>query len=177
MKRTISILLALIFASVIHAQPFQKGTSALNLGVGFGSTLGGLGTGRPAISLSYEKGMWDAGKGIISLGAYAGNTGYSYKDAGYSQKWNYNVVGLRSAYHYNGFNNVPKLDPYAGLMLGYNFVTYSVSGDYQGANNYGSGLGYAFFVGGRWFFTDKIAAFAELGYGVSALNAGVALKF
>ena len=62
-------------------------------------------------------------------------------------------------------------------MLGYNIVSYSATGDYTGPNTYGSGLGFSLFLGSRWFFSDNLAAFAELGYGVSILNAGIALKF
>ena len=62
-------------------------------------------------------------------------------------------------------------------MLGYNIASYSVSGGYTGTNNHGSGLGYSFLLGARWFFTNNLAAFAELGYGVSVINAGISFKF
>ncbi len=175
------IFLAIVAAMAItplSAQQFQKGTSAVNLGIGIGTTFGGVGTGRPAVMLSYDHGMWDAGDtGIISIGGYVGNTGYSYKDGTYSYKWNYWLVGARGAYHYHGFKNIPQLDPYAGLMLGYNLVTYSHSSEYTGPGSYGSGIGFSFFLGGRWFFSDNFAAFAELGYGIAVLNAGVSFKF
>ena len=178
MKKVLFItVLAMLLSSPTFAQQFQKGTSAINLGIGFGSALGGLGTGRPAISGSFEYGMWEAGPGVISLGGYIGNTGYRYSSEGYTQKWNYTVVGARSAYHLHAFETVPQLDPYAGLMIGYNIASYSVTGGYEGPNTYGSGLGYSLFLGARWFFTNNIAVFVELGYGVSAINAGVSFKF
>lgn len=31
-------------------------------------------------------------------------------------------------------------------------------------------------VGGRWFFSDTIGVFAELGHGISTLNVGIAVK-
>jgi hypothetical protein len=87
------------------------------------------------------------------------------------------VVGARGAYHYNGFENVPDLDVYGGVMLGYNIVKYSSNGnDEYLANSYGSGIGFSGFLGGRWFFSDNIGAYAELGYGVSTLNVGVTFK-
>lgn len=178
MKKIILITaVTLLINSPIFAQQFQLGTSAVNLGIGFGTALGGMGTGRPAISASFEHGLWEAGPGVISLGGYVGNTGYNYSSEGYTQKWNYTVVGARGAYHFHGLETVPQLDPYAGLMLGYNIASYSVSGGYTGPNNYGSGLGYSFFLGARWFFTNNLAAFAELGYGVSVINAGISFKF
>lgn len=178
MKTIILILSAVFIAAVSQAQPFQQGTTAINAGVGIGTALGGLGNARPAISLSLDHGSWSVGgPGVVSLGGYVGNTGYKYTSAGYTAKWNYFVVGARGAYHYNGFESVPNLDVYGGVMLGYNIVKYSSDGtDQSFANSYGSGLGFSGFLGGRWFFSDNIGAFAELGYGVSTLNAGVTFK-
>lgn len=178
MKKVLFIALVAAMAVMpLSAQQFQKGTGAVNLGVGVGTVLGGLGTGRPAVTLAYDHGMWDIeNAGVISIGGYFGNAGYSYKSDGYSQKWNYWLVGARGAYHHF-FKSVPQLDPYVGLMLGYNIVTYSSSGDYTGPNSYGSGIGYSIFIGSRWFFNDNFAAFAELGYGIAVLNAGVSFKF
>lgn len=171
--------LTAFIATPTLAQPFQKGTTNANVGIGLGTALGGLGKARPAISISVDHGFWDmGGPGVISLGGYVGNTGYKYGGAGYTAKWNYIIIGARGAYHYNGFTDVPKLDVYGGAMLGYNIVSYKTEGggdDFK--NNYGSGLGLSGFVGGRWFFTDNIGAYAELGYGVSVLALGVTFKF
>lgn len=176
MKTVFFTLCLAILNSLVSAQPFQKGTNIINAGIGFGSNLGGLGDARPAISASFEHGQWDiGGPGVISLGAYVGNTGYSYKSTGYTQKWNYTIVGARSAYHYNGFTKAPKLDVYGGLMLSYNIMNYKAD-NYDGPNSYGSGLGFSAYLGGRWFFSDKFGLYAELGHGVSTLNAGIALK-
>lgn len=180
MKRTIFILLAIAIASAVHAQPFQNGTTAANVGIGIGTGLGGLGTARPAISVSLDHGLWKVGgPGVISLGGYVGNTGYKYTSAGYTSKWNYIIIGARGAYHYNGFEDLPNLDLYGGAMLGYNIVKYSHDGDDAGLynNNYGSGIGLSGFLGSRWLFNERIGAFAELGYGVSVLNVGATFKF
>ncbi len=179
MKKAIFTLLAVVIAFAAQAQQFQKGTTTANLGIGLGTALGGLGKARPAISVSVDHGMWDiGGPGVISLGGYIGNTGYKYTSGSYTYKWNYTIVGVRGAYHYNGFTSVPKLDVYGGAMLGYNIAKYSSDGDDASyADSYGSGLGFTGFLGGRWFFSDRFGAYAELGYGVSVLNAGVTFKF
>lgn len=179
MKKSIIISIAIFIAAAAQAQPFQKGTTAANLGIGLGTALGGLGKARPALSASFDKGMWDiGGPGVISLGGYIGNTGYKYSSLGYNAKWNYTIVGVRGAYHYNGFTNVPALDVYGGAMLGYNIVNFS-SDQEEGyfGKSYGSGLEFTGFIGGRWFFADRVGAYAELGYGVSVLNIGVTYKF
>ena len=179
--RAISSVLILVASIVVsaQAQPFQKGTTAANVGIGLGTALGGLGSARPAISISVDHGFWDiGGPGVITLGGYLGNTGYKYDALGYTAKWNYLIIGARGAYHYNGFTDLPNLDVYGGAMLGYNIVSYkSEGGGTDLSNNYGSGLGLSGFVGGRWFFTDHIGAYAELGYGVSVLALGVTCKF
>lgn len=171
--------MGVLITTFSYAQQFQKGTTVVNAGIGLGTALGGLGKARPAISLSLDRGVWPVGgPGVISLGGYLGNTGYKYSSGGYTAKWNYFIVGARGAYHYNGFSSVPKLDLYGGAMLGYNIVNYSSDGnDVDISNSYGSGIGFSGFLGGRWFFTERIGAYAELGYGVSVLNAGLAIKF
>jgi len=179
MKKLIFIILTIVIATVVQAQQFQKGTTTANVGIGLGTALGGLGKARPAISASLDHGMWDiGGPGVISLGGYVGNTGYKYTSGSYTSKWNYFVVGARGAYHYNGFTSVPKLDVYGGAMLGYNIVKYSSdSEDIEMANSYGNGIGLSGFLGSRWFFSNSMGAYAELGYGVSVLNVGLTFKF
>ncbi|PPL00893.1 hypothetical protein [Parapedobacter indicus] len=174
-----AIAIVAFVATVAQAQPFQKGTTAGNVGIGLGTALGGLGKARPAISVSVDHGLWDiGGPGVISLGGYIGNTGYKYTDLGYTAKWNYIIVGARGAYHYNGFTELPNLDVYGGAMLGYNIVKYKTEGGGADlSNNYGSGVGLSGFLGGRWLFTENLGAYAELGYGVSVLAVGLTFKF
>jgi hypothetical protein len=172
----------------VHAQEFVKGTNIVSAGIGLGSSILSYSAASqtPALSLQYERGVWDiGGPGVISLGGYIGYKGYSYSGkAGaysYDQKWHYTVVGIRSAYHYNGFN-VDKLDVYGGAMLSYNHLSYTYSdnggaGGVSGSGSYGSAVGLSLYVGGRYFFTDNIAALIELGYGVAYLNVGIAIKF
>jgi hypothetical protein len=118
--------------------------------------------------------------GVNSLGGYVGYKGYSYSATDYSEKWHYTVLGVRSAYHYNGLN-VEKLDLYGGVMLSYNILSYSYSDiggyNFSGSGSYGSTVGFSLYVGARVFFTDNLAVLAELGYGVAYLNVGIAAKF
>lgn len=179
MRKVIFTLVFAFFAVSSQAQVFQKGTNMVNVGIGFGTTLGGSGNARPAISASFEHGQWEVGgPGVISWGGYVGNTGFSYGSGGYKMKWNYTIVGARAAYHYNGFEDAPNLDVYGGAMLSYNILSFSdSSGILSGANSYGSNLGFTGFLGGRYMFSDKLGAFAELGYGISTVNVGLTIKF
>ncbi len=89
--------------------------------------------------------------------------------------WNYTsiVFGPRGNLHYQF---VDKLDTYTGLMLGYNLLSSKFTGTGSG---YGSasegGFTYAWFMGGRYFFSEKVAAMLELGYGVIYINVGISL--
>jgi hypothetical protein len=165
----------------------SKGEKVINLGIGIGSYYGGTGykSGLPPISVSYEQGIIDGlldGKASIGVGGYmalstnkwessyptpTGNVTYGYK-------YSYFVLGARGAFHYQ---LIDKLDTYAGLMLGYNIVGSKYYGYDLGAFTPSatgtSGLGYSGFIGARYQLTEKITAFAELGYGVSPLQLGV----
>lgn len=178
LKNVLYAMILLFSSMLVHGQQFQKGTLAANAGVGFGTNLGGYGDVRPAISVSADYGIWEiGGPGVISLGGYIGNTGYKYDDSGYSYKWNYNVVGVRGAYHYNGLPSSSPLDLYGGVMLGYRIVSFKsdFDEDYY-SNAYGSGMGLSGFIGSRYFFSENFGLFAELGYGVSYLTVGATMK-
>lgn len=159
---------------------FIKGSNALNLGIGFGMGYGyGLGRNMsqtPALSVSYLRGVAEAGPGTISVGGMVGYKGISWKDGsgGASATWRNVYVGARGAYHY-GFHN-PRLDTYAGLGLGLRVVSYSSSYDTVGGAS-GSQAELSGFVGARYFFSDKIGAFSELGYDMSYFKVGLSARF
>src|SRR6185369_6496127 len=120
--------------SKTFGQEFKNGDNVLSLGLGIGSSLGSAGftSQSPGISLQYEHGQWDAGgPGTISIGGFLGFKSYRYEARYYpyyySQKYNYTIIGIRSAYHFNMIN-VDHLDVYAGLMLSYNILSYTYDG-------------------------------------------------
>jgi outer membrane protein W len=133
-----------------------------------------LKSGIPPIGLSFEYGFTEK----ISAGAYLGYSSASQElGLGTTAKWNYTytIVGARGSYH---FLNSDKLDPYVGAMLGYNIasVTYDGPGTAPTIAS-ASALIIGAHLGARYYFTDKIGAFAELGYGIAYLQLGVAVKF
>ena len=165
-------------------EPFGVNTNALNLGIGLGNRygygtafFGGSSSISPAISLSYERGFMQLGPGVLGLGAFVGYQGASY-DLGGGDKWKYTdlIVTLRGAFHYPV---TPQFDAYGGLGLGVRHAGSSFEGNgYSGissssTNEFASGL----FVGGRYFFTSSIGAFAELGYDQTFLKIGLSAKF
>lgn len=159
---------------------FRQGDKIVNIGIGFGSALyaGSHYTNKtPPISGSFEMGIKDNlfdEKSSLGVGGYLGYTGAKWGEVGYSMKFSSIILGARGAVHYQ---LVDKLDTYTGLMLGYNIVSSTVSGNnWIGGTVANSGITASWFVGGRYYFSDKIAGLVELGYGVAFLNLGVAIK-
>ncbi|WP_026951404.1 hypothetical protein [Algoriphagus mannitolivorans] len=186
MKATLLFSLFCFFAVTTFAQTFAKEDKVISLGVGIGSSLGSFNYSSqiPALSLVYEQGIATVGEtGVISLGGYIGYKSFGYKTSsnGFNSesKWNYTILGARGAFHFSQIQN-EKLDLYAGVLLSYNLLSYSYednSGFNTGANgSYGNSTGLTLFGGARYFFTDKLAGFAELGYGISYLNVGLSVK-
>ncbi|MBW7845504.1 MAG: porin family protein [Bacteroidia bacterium] len=175
----VSLLAAGTFGA--SAQSYEQGSSQLNIGLGLGSTLSGAGfsTTIPPIGISYEYGL----KEKISVGGYLGYAGSSntvtYPSGDWKWNYNYIIIGARGSYH---FATSDKLDPYAGVLLGYNAASTSVTkpAGYTGPDITAAsagGLVYGFHLGARYYFTDKIGAFGEIGYGIAWLNLGLTMKF
>ena len=171
----------------IHAKnPFSKGDRIVNVGIGIGSYYGGSGytSSIPPLSVSYEQGIIDGlldGKASVGVGGYMAYTANKWEtsisNSTYGYKYSYLIIGARGTFHHQF---VDKLDTYTGLMLGYNVVNSKFFGDDPGSHPSGptgvTGLGYSAFIGARYHFSDKLAAFAEIGYGISALELGISIK-
>jgi hypothetical protein len=182
------MVISFFSAARVHAQAFEAGTNVVSAGIGLGSALANgytYGTQSPGFSVSYDRGIWEAGPGVISLGGYIGFKTFKddYADAGYvvSEKWTYSIFGVRGAYHFTGLN-IQNLDLYAGVMIAYDNLNYSYSNN-QGTSyntnvgSYNSGLGISVFAGARYYFAGNLGAFGELGYGVDILGIGLSYKF
>jgi hypothetical protein len=180
---------------------FGAGTKVINLGVGF------LGAGyyrynrghgysyrsSPAFSLSYEQGLPSKlGPGYLGLGAYLGYKTASYRYDNYyykgdkyfySHRWTYIFIAARAAYHPEPLI-FQKGEVYFGGVLGVRIQTYNYENnspdpdkDYYRASGGTVYPGYSLFVGGRYYFTNSVGAFAEIGYGISYLTLGLSFKF
>jgi len=152
--------------------PFSEGTNALNVGVGFGASYAYLNSASatPAISVSFEHGFKQLGPGVLGFGVLAGYQSVSAD--GFYSSTDIAVV-LRGAYHYPVTD---AFDAYGGVGLGYRRISFDSENSMIPFANVGSVFS-AGFIGGRYFFTDNIGAFAELGYDQTYLKAGLSLKF
>ncbi|MEN8227754.1 MAG: hypothetical protein ABFS38_06325 [Bacteroidota bacterium] len=188
MKKLFAFALVAVFSiPLLQAQEsmFDVGDGVVNLGLGIGNTLylGGYGysTGVPPISISYEQGILDdiLEKGVIGVGGYIGYTSYKFRDTWLGSDWGWNIsntiIGALGTFHYPLLD---KLDTYAGITLGYNINTWREYGDIPGGSysSSSSGLAASGFIGGRYYFNEKFAAFAQVGYGIAYLTFGVSIK-
>jgi len=184
MKKLLLLLVVACFTltQLVAQEPtFVKGDKVLNVGIGFGTTLysGSYYKSQiPPISASLEFGVADniLEKGVIGVGPYVGYSSYKYEYAGWGWKYSNIIIGARGNFHYPLVN---KLDTYTGLLLGYNVSSSKEFGTSTGYDYHASsgGVVWAWFIGGRYYFSDNFAAMLELGYGVAYLNLGIALKF
>ncbi len=184
MKKIILLFVVVVFSMTqLSAQKstFGLGDKVLNLGIGFGSGLysgPGNTSSIPPLSASFEVGVKDnvIEKGSIGVGGFVGYTAYKWENMSWGYKYTNLIIGARGAFHYP---LLEQLDTYTGLTLGYNFVSakeFGAAGTFP-YNKSGSGLSFAWFVGGRYYFNEKFGAMAELGVGITYLNLGVSMKF
>jgi hypothetical protein len=189
-KKFLSIILStslicILTISNLQAQSYEIGSNVINAGLGLGYSINyGFGNSTPVISGSFEHGLIEAGPGTVGIGgiiSYQGNR-YSYSDGfgTYKRKWSTTFIAVRGTYHPDALVG-DNYDVYGALQLGlYNYgYNYSATGIYTAANyNSGlnSGLGLGLVAGGRYYFTDNIGGFAEIGYDISYLKIGLSIK-
>jgi len=158
-----------------------EGDQLAGVSLGFGGYYSGSyysGVSRsPFIALYYEncfkQNLFDENSSL-GLGGMLGHASVRYSHPTDGYKANSFILGFRGILHY-AF--VSKLDTYGGLMLGYNFASWKWEDHKNSSKAYSDGgLDFSLFVGARWYFTDTIAAFAELGIAVP-INLGVSMKF
>jgi hypothetical protein len=199
-----AFMLAFVMANAQSTSdvPFAKGNNMINATIGFGSPIySGIGyTSRtPPISVSFEHIIKDGlinGKAGIGVGGYIGYTGakwettyqdyyfngstWLWRDVTYGWKYTNFIIGPRGIFHYNF---AKKFDTYTGILIGYDVVSSKETGDWNLLNGVSTtkakagGIIWAWFIGGRYYFTDKFAGLAELGYGIAYFNLGVSFKF
>lgn len=187
--KKLMILTALVVLTGVSgfAQSFEKGASAINLGMGFGNT--GYTESHyygffPSVSVSYEYGivrvpMGSQVNGVVSIGGYTGWSMANYDKNWEDNYYHYNtfIVAVRANYHFI-FHN--QFDPYAGVWLGAKIN----GGGWKGNGNHPddwepakSSPAAGAYVGVRWFINNHVGVYSELGYLISVFNVGVTFKF
>lgn len=184
MKKIIVIIFCLVTLLLSkdfeYSPAFKPGDKIIQGGLGFGM-VGVYGdVVIPPLSLSIDipkeiEGLPLSFGGIIGIAKSEYDYGWFTDD--YTWTYTYFLIGGRGAFHHK-FDS-EKLDTYAGLMLGYNIVSFDEPSGWSSAYGYDGGdsyLTYGFYVGGRYFFNEKFAAYGELGYGFGYINVGISYK-
>jgi hypothetical protein len=181
--KSIALMVMLLLGVLLtDAQMVAKGDKIVNFGVGLGSTLysGSYYKGSvPPVSVSGEYVIKDDlldGKLGLGVGGYLGYSAYKWEYMGWGWKYSNIIIGPRGYAHYSF---IDKLDTYTGLTLGLNIASTKEFGNaVPGWDDHSSsgGIVWSWFVGGRYYFSDNLAAMAELGYGITYLNIGIAIK-
>lgn len=190
MKRVTMLLITLIiFSSVTFAQDdgdgaFPKGSLAINLGVGLGNIYWGTGYGTnlpvsPTLSVDYAL-TKRIGIGNIGIGGLVSYSSTKYSSDIGSYSFSGILIGVRGTYHF--ILKSTKLDPYAGVLLGY-IITSShypngvITGYGYGPGGKAGAVQPGIFAGAHYFFVPHFGVFAELGYnGFSIFTLGITLK-
>ena len=180
MKRLLSagvlfFLATALMVSVSSAQS-KKGESIATLGLGLGYP--GLygSSSMPPLFLSFDHAI----ESDISVGGILSYSSSSYSFA--VDKWSYTYIfiGARGGYHFaDRIKDLKNVDLYGGITLGYNIVNSSFSGPNASLFNYSVGASYfqfGIYAGGRYFFSPKWAATAELGYDIGYFKVGISYK-
>jgi len=177
-KRFFVLSFFAIFSTSICAQNwassegscFQKGDINVSAGLGIG-WFGFFAVG--------EYGINDA----ISVSVGTGYNGYGFSDY---LRYNYIPIVARGAFHpfnlkvlSNKIKIRNKLDPYAGLALGYHIGWASDLKDnpYDDATPSVGHFSFREYIGAKYYPTEKFYLTLEEGGGLSWLNFGVGLKF
>ncbi len=182
----LSVVVLVISCSVASSatKMYSKGVNVGQIGIGIGGLGGFYGSSSlPTITAGLDFGIHKD----VSVGGLIGYTASTYESnyfvlntpSAYKLKYTYIVIAGRGSYHLP--LDVENTDFYGGLDLGYTIV----SSKFEGTNTIQAGFvgasgSYMFFgihAGGRYYFSPKFSAFAELGYGFGILNIGIAMKF
>jgi hypothetical protein len=170
---TMAVTLLAVTAQAAVAQ--AKGAASFGLGytdVGVVVGLGGVGGASASFGGRFEhaiKALPELGNGILGIGVSADY--YSWSGPGYS--WKYVPIGVTGNYHFK--LDEPKIDPFVGLGLGYQYITCDAPGL---GGNYCSSSAIYFIgrAGARYFFSPKMAAYGDVGTGGATLNLGIMFK-
>jgi hypothetical protein len=182
MKKIFFIVAMVLLSQNFFAQDnvFLMGDKVVNIGLGLGSSLysGTYYTSTiPPLSVSYEQGIVEGvlEKGVIGVGGYLGFSSYKYEVLDWGWRYTNFILGARGSFHYPLVENI---DTYTGLLLGYRILSANEFGTNTGLNYRAgsSGVIWAWYAGGRYYFNERLGGMLELGLGITYLNIGIALR-
>ena len=170
-----------VLASVVGASiaPAQSGVAVGYTDVGPVIGLGGIGGASIALGGRFEKvikPLPDMGDGLLGIQVSADWWTWDHNNfGGNSSGVSYFAIGVTANYHFRTENR--KLDPFVGAGLGYQIVSAScvINGiDYCGS--YSSEIYFIAKAGLRYFTSESLALYGDVGAGAATLNLGVMFR-
>jgi hypothetical protein len=165
------IVVSGLFVSTGNAQ-YDKGKSYIGPRIGIGVYGNSI-----ALGAGYEYGATKE----ISAGALLDYYQWCYDPfAGYGGKYTYIIIGAQGNYHFGKlFKWDSRIDPFAGLILAYENISWRWTGQAWGSpwSPSASGIALGGQIGIRYFLSPKVALYGQIGFGVTYLKAGVDFKF
>lgn len=196
-KLNLATVILIFCCNLTQAQSLEQGDNLVNLDFGIGNLTrpSGFTTSIPPTIFQYEHAITNE----ITIGGYLGYSLAKFEDEGVNTipvaplfseyqlyKWHskHILFGAKATYHFGELLNTSKrLDPYGGVILGYNATTSRstlVEGTYdlnpQLDPEVSGKVMVGIYIGGRYYFNEKIAAFGELGYQAAVLQLGITYK-
>jgi hypothetical protein len=162
-----------LLVSTGNAQ-YQKEKSYLGPRIGIGVNGSSV-----AFGAGYEYGVTEE----ISVGGLVDYYTWSTNGWGaYGGKYTYIVIGAQGNYHFGKtLKWDSKLDPFAGVVLGYESISWSWDNDpgysYGGWSATSSGIVFGGQAGIRYFLSPNLALYGQVGFGITYLKVGVDFKF
>lgn len=173
--RILFLLFVISLPNYSYCQIFKNGSNDINLSVGMGSTFlqSGNTIAFAPICLTFDHGIVDniMEKGSIGIGGLFGYSSSNFNNQFSSYTATNWTISARGTFHYP---LVDRLDTYGGILIGYNIVGIKITGFNAGIPVSGPMTG--IFIGAKYYFTNDLAIFSELGYNISWLNFGISLK-
>jgi len=172
MKQLLALTIVTVFTLGLlprngSAQGFVKGSMLLGPHIGlsaFGSA--------PAFGANFEVGVTEPGKAGPGIIGVSGRFDYFGFDDGFAT-YTWTAFGVFANYHFA--MDAKMWDPFVGLGLGYQNVSFKWNGEENTpfASAWGSGVYFAGNAGVRYFFSPAFDARAQLGFGITYLVVGV----
>jgi hypothetical protein len=175
LKRALGIaaLASVVGAPVATAQGIGVG----HTDVGFVIGLGGIGGADVALGGRFEKvirSLPDMGDGLLGIQVSVDWWSWdrNFPGAGRASV-SYLPIGVTASYHFRTDNR--KIDPFVGAGLGYEIVSCEFDGiDYCGS--YSGDLYVIARAGIRYFTSESLALYADIGSGAATLNLGLMFR-
>jgi hypothetical protein len=171
-----SSILAQKKADPASSSSFEPGSKILSVDLLAGNSGAYAGVGASA---AFEVGVTKiADRVVLGIG---GSLGLMHDSYGYLASSNVSVNQYMFFVMANGhyqFANIPQLDVYAGPSVGFtNWSFSSGNAAFHRASETDPAVGVQ--IGGRWSFSDKLSAMAQLGEGLRTpiLTAGLTIRF